>query len=347
MDPQHPPVPLSATHANQSPQSHHSAPVAEYVYNEKDAYSQHQNIRAERGSKQYGRGRDSVISHPFSPKQSYPPSPTSSISSVGGRKHYATSEIQPASRPISDAQNITCPPRVYLDPEKQSYDALHEPRSHRNSAVRGASDAVYDQSEYHEKAPEEKAWQLLVSNSRRMTWDMNTNDRPVLPVRPLRVSLHRHHSLDHRRALRLARPCTAGIVHQTPLPLDTAHHLSRARTEPAITPRVLAQRLARLQRADARSYPPVLPNHRVWRCDCRMDSSRLLVLFEHTRRPGRSRRPQRRQGEHSGCEELVGTMVISWIAVITTPSSFHPHIPAPVRDSIATAPLFSAAYDMA
>jgi hypothetical protein len=185
MDPQHPPVPSAATHANHTTQSHHPAAIAqpderEYTYSEKDVYSQHQSSRAERGSKQssnYGRGRDSVISHPFSPKQSYPPSPTSSISSVGGRKHYSITEIQPASRPISDGQNIRCPPQAHLDPEKQGYDSLHEPRSHRNSAsARGANDAVYDQGEYHEKAPEEKAWQLLVSNYSATTSCTKAND---------------------------------------------------------------------------------------------------------------------------------------------------------------------------
>jgi hypothetical protein len=178
MESQHPPVPLSATHTNHSQQPHRSSPNAtpdehEYTYNEKDTYSQHRRSRAERGSKQSssnGRGRDSVISHPFSPKQSYPPSPTSSISSAGGRKHYSITEIQASSTPISEGQDIRCPPRAYLDPEKQGYDSLPEPRSHRNSgSARGASDAVYDQSKYHEKAPEEKAWQLLVSSRLAMT----------------------------------------------------------------------------------------------------------------------------------------------------------------------------------
>jgi hypothetical protein len=147
--------------------------------------------------------------------------------------------------------------------------------------------------------------------------------RLVLPLRPVRASLHRHHSLDHCRALRLARPRTAEVLHHTPLALDAAHDLSRARTEPAVAPRVLAQLFARLQRPDARSHPPLLPTHRIRRCDSRMDSSRLLVLFEYSWRPRWSRRPQRWQGEHSGCKELVGTMVISRVAAM--PTRIHRH----------------------
>lgn len=174
MEPQHTSVPFSATFANHSQQpSHQPSPnttpdEVQYTYNEKDYYPQQQHQqrpRDERGSKtsSNGRGRDSVISHPFSPKQSYPPSPTSSISSVsGGRRHHSVPEIQ-SSAPVKDSQNITCPPQAHLDPEKHGYNSSQEPRSHRHSAsARGASDAVYDQGEYHEKEPEEKAWQLLV-----------------------------------------------------------------------------------------------------------------------------------------------------------------------------------------
>lgn len=162
MEPQHPPpVPFSATQPSQPPRDDHA-----HAYNEKDAYlQQQQRPRPERGSKHsssYGWGRDSVISHPFSPKQSYPPSPASSISSVG-RKHRSITDIQP-SAPAHDAQDIRRPPQAHLDPEKHGYGASQGHRSQRNSgSALGAHDAVYDQSEYHEKAPEEKAWQLLVS----------------------------------------------------------------------------------------------------------------------------------------------------------------------------------------
>jgi hypothetical protein len=168
MEPQLPPVPFSAiTHGQQQPQ--HPTSDYEYIYNEKDAYTQQQqqNTRAERGSKQSsndGHGRDSVISHPFSPKQSYPPSPASSISSADAQKHRSITEIQSSSQ-ISNGQSITRPAQAHLDPEKHGYGSSQGHRSHRNSgSARAANDAVYDQSEYHEKAPEEKAWQLLVSS---------------------------------------------------------------------------------------------------------------------------------------------------------------------------------------
>ncbi|KAF2036118.1 hypothetical protein EK21DRAFT_52595 [Setomelanomma holmii] len=164
MEPQHPPVPFSATHAHQSQQSPTSpAPTDyEYIYNEKDSYPQLQSSRAERGSRtsSNGRAHDSVISHPFSPKQSYPPSPTSSISSVGGQRHQSVPEIQ-FSDP-NDGQNLTYPPQAHLDPEKHGHGSSQGQRSHRHSgSARGAEAAVYDQGEYQESAPEEKAWQLL------------------------------------------------------------------------------------------------------------------------------------------------------------------------------------------
>jgi hypothetical protein len=171
MEPQHPP-PLPATFANQRQQLHQLSPSAtpdeyEYTHNEKDEYAPQLKTRAERGSKtsSNGRGRDSVISHPFSPKQSYPPSPTSTISSAGGRRHRSIPEIQ-LSTPTQQGQSITCPPQAHLDPEKHGYGLPQSDFSHRHSGSgRGANDAVYDQGEYHENEPEEKAWQLLVSNS--------------------------------------------------------------------------------------------------------------------------------------------------------------------------------------
>jgi len=166
MEPQHPPVPSSATYPDRSQQAHQLLPNAtpdeyEYTYNEKDAYPRQQS-RIDRGSKtsSNGRGHDSVISHPFSPKQSYPPSPSSSVSSAGGRRHRSIPEIQ-FSPPARDSQNIRSPPQAHLDPEKHGYGSSQGHRSQRHSE---ANDAVYDQSEYHEKEPEEKAWQLLVSS---------------------------------------------------------------------------------------------------------------------------------------------------------------------------------------
>jgi hypothetical protein len=171
MEPQHPPA-LPATVAIQRQQPHQLSPIAspgedDYTYNEKEEYVPQQRTRAERGSKtsSNGRGRDSVISQPFSPKQSYPPSPTSTISSADARRQRSISEIQ-LSVPTKNDQSIRCPPRAHLDPEKHGYDSSPGPRSHRHSgSARGANDAVYNQGEYHESEPEEKAWQLLVSGS--------------------------------------------------------------------------------------------------------------------------------------------------------------------------------------
>jgi hypothetical protein len=171
MEPQHPP-PLPATFADQRQQPLQPSPSTtpdeyDYTHNEKAEYAPQLKTRAERGSKtsSNGRGRDSVISHPFSPKQSYPPSPTSTISSAGGRRHRSIPEIQ-LSAPIQQGQDITCPPQAHLDPEKHGYRSSQGQHAHRHSgSARGANDAVYNQSEYHENEPEEKAWQLLVSSS--------------------------------------------------------------------------------------------------------------------------------------------------------------------------------------
>lgn len=159
MEPRHPPVPSPATHA-----SGHSSPAEtdyESEYNEKDAYARKDSARTERGSKSInGYAHDSVIS-PFSPKASAPPSPSSSISSEAGRKHRAIAEIQEThDRRSHQSHRVSYPPRAHLDPEKaELYDA-YDRRSNRAS-VPNAAAVVYDKSEYHEKGPEDKAWQLL------------------------------------------------------------------------------------------------------------------------------------------------------------------------------------------
>ena len=76
---------------------------------------------------------DSVIS-PFSPKPSSAPSPSASIASD---------------------KRLSLPPRAHLDPEKAYY-------AHDSDPTRVSPNAVHDKSEYHEKDPEDKAWQLLV-----------------------------------------------------------------------------------------------------------------------------------------------------------------------------------------
>lgn len=162
MEPRHPPALYSAAHT-QSHSSGHSSPAEtdyESEYNEKDTYPHKDSRRA--GSKSaYDRAHDSVIS-PFSPKASAPPSPSSSIPSDVGRKHRSISEIQQTQERTSrQSHRISYPPRAHLDPEKAaSYD--HDHRSQNRASVPDAAAVVYDKSEYHEKGPEDKAWQLLV-----------------------------------------------------------------------------------------------------------------------------------------------------------------------------------------
>lgn len=170
MESQRPPVPYSATPAHQGQHQPQPPPDAtlidydyDYEYNEKDAYPHPHTSPAHRGSKSsYGRGRDSVISHPFSPKESSPPSPASSISSIG-KRHHSIQENRRSASVLND-QNVQYPPRAHLDLEKHGYGSSHGgPSPDRVSASgRDASAIVYDQGEYHEKGPEEKAWHLLV-----------------------------------------------------------------------------------------------------------------------------------------------------------------------------------------
>ena len=89
--------------------------------------------------------RDSVISHPFSPKLSSPPSPSSITSSV---KHNGrTSETALGAK-------VSYPPRAQLDPEKQIYPP-HTPISQTHTSVTGQDvmTALYDQREVHDSLP--------------------------------------------------------------------------------------------------------------------------------------------------------------------------------------------------
>ncbi|RAR08401.1 hypothetical protein DDE82_002382 [Stemphylium lycopersici] len=168
MESQPPPVPCSATptqHHQQRPSSNAVADDHEYTYNEKEPYQRQHSVRPDRNSKSsYSRAHDSVISsHPFSPKPSSPPSPCSSISSVGGQqpnspqgRRYSPSEI--------DRQSIQYPPKAHLDPEKHAYSSSQGRRSPNRASATPAPDSdaiVYDKGAYHEKGPEEKAWHLL------------------------------------------------------------------------------------------------------------------------------------------------------------------------------------------
>jgi hypothetical protein len=171
MESQRPPVPCSATSNKENyqplPQLPPTAARDEYdcAYNEKDAsqYQQQQSTHPGRRSKSsYRKGHDSVISHPFSPKASSPPSPGSSISSLG-RQPNSITEIRYAT-PEAESTKIQYPKQVHIDPEKRSYRSSQGRRSPtRVSAAGYEGDAiVYDKGEYQEKGPEEKAWQLLV-----------------------------------------------------------------------------------------------------------------------------------------------------------------------------------------
>jgi hypothetical protein len=139
----------------------------EHTYNEKDAYLP-ESVPPARGSKSsYGRGRDSVIS-PFSPKPSHPPSPTGSVSSAGSRRHHTRPEIHHAAP--SKERNLQYPPQAHLDPEKHASAHSHplSPRDSATAAHASTNAVVHDQGEYHEKAVEEKAWQLLVSGLQKL-----------------------------------------------------------------------------------------------------------------------------------------------------------------------------------
>ncbi|KAH7392578.1 hypothetical protein BKA66DRAFT_16786 [Pyrenochaeta sp. MPI-SDFR-AT-0127] len=181
MDPQRPPVPYSAAFSPQSQSQSHSQSQPSYYqpspntssddcdydygygYNEKDAYYSPQQTkhvaRAPRPTNR--RPHDSLISHPLSPKLSSPPSPTSSVSSAGRRHHSLPAEIQHAPPQVA-SRGIAYPPVAHLDPEKNGYAPSSQSHRSPNRASGLDADAiVYDQGEYHEKGPEEKAWQLL------------------------------------------------------------------------------------------------------------------------------------------------------------------------------------------
>ena len=175
MEPRHPPAPCSAAHT-QSHSSGHSSPAEtdyESEHNEKDTHPRKDSTRTD-SKPTYDRAHDSVIS-PFSPKASAPPSPSSSISSDVGRRHHSISEIQGTQERTSrQSHRVSYPPRAHLDPEKaNSYDLDH--RSQGRASVPDAAAVVYDKSEYHEKGPEDKAWQLLVCRHHLHECDLDRN----------------------------------------------------------------------------------------------------------------------------------------------------------------------------
>lgn len=89
----------------------------------------------------------------------------------------------------------------------------------------------------------------------------------VLPCWTLRYAFHGDHSLDLCRPIRLARSSTVEILHDTAIALNTTHHFPRTSIKPAAAPCLLSQLCSELQRTNARSHPPLLATHRLWRCD--------------------------------------------------------------------------------
>lgn len=147
MDPQ-PPQPTRAPAAAGQPHHHQN-----YEHHQQYAHShQHDpDLRYGYGEKDRGprRQHDSVISHPFSPKASSPPSPASSVSS-SSRRHEQEQEPH-----ATVTQPVAYPPPAHMDPEKAAYSARE-----RDANV---TTILYDSSVYPEKGPEEKPVQLLVS----------------------------------------------------------------------------------------------------------------------------------------------------------------------------------------
>lgn len=203
MDPRRPPVTSPATHARSHSSGVSSPADTDYdyesEYNEKDAYARKDSARTDgtnsshyaikqpaytnahtpTHARAHAHAHDSVLS-PFSPKASAPPSPSSSIcSDAAGRKQRAVADIQEDgyARRSHQSQHISPPARAHLDPEKASaHDAAYEHRASANDVAA----VVYDKTEYHEKGPEDKAWQLLV--------------RFLLSITPHYYHHHPHHS---------------------------------------------------------------------------------------------------------------------------------------------------------
>jgi hypothetical protein len=237
MESQRPPVPCPSQ-PRLPPNTATTPDEHEYTYSEKTPEQRQQSIRLERNSKSnYGHGRDSVISHPFSPKASSPPSPCSSVSSIGQPRH-SIQEIQ-RSRSDIEQQSIQHPPQAHLDSEKHEYSSS---RGHRSpNRVSAAGDAiVYDKGKYQEKGPEERAWRLLVRNTSLHTPQQTSNIYSVLALRPLCLPLRRPRSLDHQRPPDLAGTSTPALLHDAPLALRTNHRLPRSSAKLATASYLLA-----------------------------------------------------------------------------------------------------------
>jgi hypothetical protein len=154
MDPQAPPPSAVAAPSAATYTQHRSHYDGQYNGEVHDA--RHQSLHPQRDSRSsHPRSHDSVMSRPFSPKPSNPPSPASSISSVPSRNRGSRQEIQQFP-----AENVSYPQQAHLDPEKA--DASFHRRDQDITTV------MYDSSEYMEKGPEEKPIQLLVCRDCRI-----------------------------------------------------------------------------------------------------------------------------------------------------------------------------------
>jgi len=276
------PLPVVSATPPQQTAEHHRLPSTHHCEDNEKAYSQ----------SSYDCGRDSVISHPFSPNVPSPPSPGTSISSINPRQCLATDK-RLSSRP--DCQSIQYPPRAWIDPEKHGYGSsqgCHSPR-----AGPGVETVVYDQGKYHEKGPEEMPWQLLVCVCHRIIFPSlshptDLTDWPALSLRSMRSTFCCHNTLDHCRPTPLAPARTLATMRHTSLPVRTTKELARPRPKSAVAPHLLPRLDVGIQHPYADRRPLLLPSRRIWSRNSRMDSGWLLVLFFDSRRPWRSRRTQ-------------------------------------------------------
>ena len=163
--PVEPQLPLTASSPGMCcPQHHPQAPnpiknPSSQILSEKPPSEQHTSQRAT-GSILT---RDSVISRPFSPKLSSPPSPSSIASSVvkhNGRTSETELGVEPAHVKVSH------PPRARLDPEKQIYSP-HTPISPTHTSItdQDIMATLYDQRGVHDSLPHmpnKKAVKILV-----------------------------------------------------------------------------------------------------------------------------------------------------------------------------------------
>lgn len=164
MEPQQPPsAHPRPTRLPQSPNSPRDETDHDFASDDKTAHHGHQSLRTEHASKPgHACGHDSVISQPWSPHNSGPPSLRNSVSSAGQRQ-CSVSETRLAPDALR-VQTVPYPSQAHLDPEKNGYYSLQSPRTPTRVSVSRSGLVVYDHTEYQEKGPEDKAWQVLVGS---------------------------------------------------------------------------------------------------------------------------------------------------------------------------------------